>query len=389
MATVPQLQQFIRFGLESLGERNAHHDFETLSLAVARRRIASNLLPSTGPVSAGGDQGRDAESYFTHLTREVPEASAFARLASDETIVLACTVQRRGIAGKIRKDIAAICSTGTTAHRIAYFTVAPVPVKTRHDLQNEARNGFQVALDIFDSLWLAHELAEPDLFHLAETYLQVPSEFARPPDSADAHPEWYLKARSRWREQEEFTGQLGEFAQLRRALRHATFHAEARADLADWLHWARRMLQAAEPDRVRPRLHYEIAVAHLRGLGDLTPADQLVRDFFDQVLNSSDMGLLQDAQVTAELSPRGLGQTRDRHHGRRARPLDLPAQRAHRQPPERGSRGQPPGRPARPGRASGPADPAGRHARRLPAGSSRGPGGATSALSDTRGHRPS
>lgn len=297
MPTASQLQQFIRFGLETLGERNAHHDFEALSLAVARRRIASNLLPATGPVSAGGDQGRDAESYFTRLSREVPEASAFARLASDETIVLACTIQRRNVAGKIRNDIASICSTGTRVHRIAYFTVAPVPVRTRHDLQEEARTGFQVALDVFDSLWLAQELAEPDLFHLAETYLQVPSEFAPAPDSTDSHPEWYLRARSRWREQEEFTGQLGEFATLRRALRHATFHAEARADLADWLHWARRMLQVAEPDSVRPRLHYEIAVAHLRGLGDLTPADPLVRDFFDQVLNGNDMGLLQDAQV--------------------------------------------------------------------------------------------
>ncbi|MFJ8107807.1 hypothetical protein [Streptomyces sp. NPDC096132] len=297
VATASQLQQFIRFGLDTLGERNAHHDFETLSLAVARRRIASNLLPATGPVSTGGDQGRDAESYFTRLRNKAPEASAFARLASNETIVLACTIQRSNVASKIRNDIASICSTGTPVHRIAYFTVAPVPVSTRHDLQDKARTNFQVSVDIFDSLWLAQELAEPELFHLAETYLQVPSEFAPAPEPTEAHPEWYLQARARWREQKEFTGQLGEFAQLRRALRHATFNAGARADLADWLDWARRVLQVADPDRVRPRLQYEIAVAHLRGLGDLTPVDALVRDFFDQALSSSDMGLLHDAEM--------------------------------------------------------------------------------------------
>ncbi|MGW5768781.1 hypothetical protein ACWEVY_06495 [Streptomyces longwoodensis] len=295
--TVSQLQQFIRFGLDTLGERNAHHDFETLSLAVARRRIASNLLPATGPVSAGGDQGRDAESYFTRLRSEAPEASAFARLASSETIVLACTIQRRNIAQKIRSDIASICSTGTPVQRIAYFTVAPVPVSTRHTIQDQARTDFHVAVDIFDSLWLAQELAEPDLFPLAETYLQVPSEFAPPPDGTDPHPEWYLQTRTRWREQEEFTGHLGEFATLRRALRHATFQAGARADLADWLDWARGMLEVADHDTVRPRLQYEIAVAYLRGLGDLTPADSLVRDFFDRTLISSDLGLLNDAQV--------------------------------------------------------------------------------------------
>jgi hypothetical protein len=45
MATPEQLIQQVRFGLETLRERNGHHEFEALCLAVARRRIASNLLP--------------------------------------------------------------------------------------------------------------------------------------------------------------------------------------------------------------------------------------------------------------------------------------------------------------------------------------------------------
>ncbi len=67
-----QLAQQIRFGLSTLGENNAHHDFERLCHGLARRRITSNLIPATGPVSSGGDQGRDSESHWTSLPDELP-----------------------------------------------------------------------------------------------------------------------------------------------------------------------------------------------------------------------------------------------------------------------------------------------------------------------------
>jgi hypothetical protein len=34
---------------------------------VAHKRISSNILIATGPVSAGGDQQRDAESFHTRI----------------------------------------------------------------------------------------------------------------------------------------------------------------------------------------------------------------------------------------------------------------------------------------------------------------------------------
>jgi len=76
--TVPtQAEHYIRFQLEQLTARNEHHMFEMISFRIAERRLSSNLLPATGPVSAGGDQGRDAESYYTNLPRELPGAGGF------------------------------------------------------------------------------------------------------------------------------------------------------------------------------------------------------------------------------------------------------------------------------------------------------------------------
>ena len=55
-----QITQQIRFALDTLGENNGHHEFEKICFAFGRRRISLNLLPATGPVSSGGDQGRDS-----------------------------------------------------------------------------------------------------------------------------------------------------------------------------------------------------------------------------------------------------------------------------------------------------------------------------------------
>lgn len=299
MASETELVRYIRFSLDTLGERNAHHEFEHLCLGLARRRIASNLLPATGPVSAGGDQGRDAESFWTQLPDEIPTVTTFVRLASRKSVVLACTIQRSDVPAKISSDLVSICSRGEPVDRVVYFTVAAVPVGKRHDLQQVAR-GLGVGLDIWDGLGIAHELAEPDLYHLAVAHLQTPAEMApAPPDSDKELPDWYLEARARWRERVEVHGTSGELVDLRAPLRHATFSDVARADVAEWIGHAHRMLAATAPDDpVRSLLHYEIAVATLRGTGTLQPTDHLVRAFFSAALPSTrDLGLLRDCSV--------------------------------------------------------------------------------------------
>ncbi|GAB3849707.1 hypothetical protein GCM10027610_073350 [Dactylosporangium cerinum] len=57
MTSPTQRAQLIRVSLEKLGETNGHHEFERLCLGLARQRVAPNLIPATGPVGAGGDQG--------------------------------------------------------------------------------------------------------------------------------------------------------------------------------------------------------------------------------------------------------------------------------------------------------------------------------------------
>ncbi|MFD9335017.1 hypothetical protein ACFWBF_11520 [Streptomyces sp. NPDC060028] len=299
-----QLERRIRFELDTLAETNSHHEFELLCLGLARRRITSNLLPATGPVSSGGDQGRDAESHWTNIPRELPGTSVFEALASTERVVMACTIQKAEVPSKIRKDLASICGQGTAVHRVIYFTVTPIPSGKKHKLIEEAARAHGVELDIWDAAALAAHLADHDLFYLAVQYLHLSSDLAPArPETAGALPDWYIQARQRWREREEPGCTLGDLIDLKVPLRHATFHAEARADLPDWLGHARALLGASSGAPTALRTRYEIVVATLRGLEAMRPVDDLARDFFTGVTaedSLDDPGLLEDAVVLLE-----------------------------------------------------------------------------------------
>ena len=61
--SITELAKYIRFQLSELRAQNKHHEFEHLARQFARLRVCENILPATGPVGAGGDNGRDFETY--------------------------------------------------------------------------------------------------------------------------------------------------------------------------------------------------------------------------------------------------------------------------------------------------------------------------------------
>jgi hypothetical protein len=178
MATPAETAQVIRFALGGLAAQNGHHTFEHLCRHVAKRRIASNVLPATGPVSAGGDQGRDFESFRTYLVEELPFAIGFLALASRDVVVFACTIQQDKLRTKFEDDIEAICTQGMHVDQIYVFATAEVHARLRHDLQAWARDRHEVGLEIIDGFALAEWLSEPDLYWIAQQYLELPAELA-------------------------------------------------------------------------------------------------------------------------------------------------------------------------------------------------------------------
>lgn len=304
MDTPTQLATQIRFHLESLGESNAHHPLEQLCLGLTRRRIISNVLPATGPVSAGGDDGRDGESFWTVIADELPDTSLFTALATDQQVVLAVTAQRENVPSKIRGDLAKICGKGSPVDRIVYFTVTPVPVSKRHELQAHAQKDYSVALDIWDAQAISEQLASHDLFYLAVDYLHLPSSLTpeRPVEAA-VLPDWYLADRDHWRGHPICTGSAGELVELREGLRFSSLNDDARADLPDWLAAAHRLREACSDNvEILSRIEYEIVIATGFGMNTLRPVDAVLRSYFGrQATHPPDSGVLVDAMTLLRL----------------------------------------------------------------------------------------
>src|SRR5215831_2464109 len=225
-----QLRSYIRFQLAQLSARNAEHEFEHLAFQLARIRVASNLLPATGPVQAGGDQGRDFESYRTYLSTSPIRASAFAGKVSTGLITGACTLEKK-IVPKIKNDLKTIFGSGERPTHVAYFCEPNVPIAKRHALQAYCCETYGATLDIFDGDGIAELLADREIAWIAEQFLSIPSD-AWPKEPVDAH---YALLRERWIAGSRRPQNYADFLDLKRGLRTATFEEVARGDIVHWI----------------------------------------------------------------------------------------------------------------------------------------------------------
>ncbi len=283
---------FIRFQLSQLSARNAQHEFEILALEIAKLRIASNLIPATGPVQAGGDQGRDFESYRTYLASTSLRSSTFTGMASQELIVGACTLNKKAIS-KIKSDLKSIFGSGSKPTHIVYFCEIDVPVARRHNLQKLCSESYGAQLDIFDGQAIAGLLANPDTFWIAERYLSVPSELW-PEEVGDAR---YNELKTRWLNSEASPQTYADFLEIKLGLRIATFEEYARPDLSAWIARMKTFAGIAFADRLIRKANYEISVAELRGHGSLDPAADHIENFFASVSHDIAPAELMDAAV--------------------------------------------------------------------------------------------
>jgi len=291
MATPAELRTVIRFGLDQLGARNAHHEFEHLCRHLARARICSNILPSTGPVSAGGDQGRDFETFRTFLAATAPGSSIFAGLASQERIAFACTTQAQKLESKIRDDVATIVSSGLRPSHVHMFLTRDLPTAKRHVLQEWARDQHSVELDIHDGNAIAELLSDPDIFWIASKYLEIPA--AQFPDRGG--PSWYAELAERVRHGNRDCATHGQFLDLKRLIRHATVTDGLKSDVP---HWIAMLAKAPKFDaQLRRAAMYETFVASLRALGSLEGYEEEIKRYFGDVDATTSSADLRDAAV--------------------------------------------------------------------------------------------
>jgi len=301
MATVLEVRQQIRFELDQLRVRNAHHEFEHLCRDLARLRICSNILPATGPVSAGGDQGRDFETYRTYLHSTSLADSTFMSLVSERPLVFACTTQSKGISAKIKADVGIIVKGNFAVEGIYCFCTENVPVAERHALREWAKKVHGTQLEILDGQAISESLSDRELFWIAERHLHIPAEvYPRLP--LDQESGWYEKLLIAWKNRAPRLQNYSDFAEIKSAIRRATFAAEIKQDIPFWIALLEQYRTEASPVHLQRRATYEIAVASLRGLGKLSGQEGRIRDYFGPVVSLNATDDLMDASCLLDYS---------------------------------------------------------------------------------------
>ena len=299
MANPAQVAAQIKFALAQIPAENAQHQFEHICRHLTQQFICSNVLPATGPVSAGGDQGRDFETFRSYLRSELGPHGAFLGLVSEETVAFVCTTQANDVVAKVRRDIGKVCDSGHSVHEVRAFTLSRVPVGHRHALVDEVQEAHGVRLEFHDVESIAELLARSEGFWIAEHYLALPAELRpdAPPDDGDL-PDEYLERRSVWREQGVGHVTLGAFLDLKAGLRESMYREAARGDLPLWLGRMRELLAHSNlPSDIQQRARYELVFASLIGNGTMRAVDEVARAYLDESLRESEPARIEDAST--------------------------------------------------------------------------------------------
>lgn len=291
---VEQVRAEVRFALNQLRVRNGQHEFETLTRMLARATVTRNLLPATGPVAAGGDQGRDFESYTTQLPGQVQQLGRELGFPDKAMVGFTCTLQQEDLRGKIRGDVDKIMGDGAPVEFVVAYCEVDIPVARRHAIEQDVHSKHGIRLVVFDGAAITEHLTDHATFWIAETYLHVPSRVLPPPPD---RPEWYEQDLARWREDRDPIDSMGRLVDVAGCLHYACTTHEGRPDVPFWLEKLQSALDDGSPSMLRRRAAYEFIAAHVRGLGSLRPAEQHFREYLTASLESESASDLEDATL--------------------------------------------------------------------------------------------
>ena len=220
-------------------------------------------------------------------------------MVSEGTIAFVCTTQADDVLGKLREDIRKVCASGHPVHEIRAFTLSSVPVASRHRLETETQESYEIPLVLHDAESISNLLARPQGFWIAERFLSIPAQI-RPeaPATEGEISEEYIERRRTWRDKGAPNPTLGDLIDLKAGLRYATFHQIALEDLPFWLGLVRALLAYSEcPTNVLQRGRYELVVATFRGTNDLRQVDNVARAYLEESLSESEPARLLDASA--------------------------------------------------------------------------------------------
>ena len=287
VVTPTQAERLISFALSELTIENAHHEFEHLCRHLTRARICSNIVPATGPVSGGGDQGIDFETYPVSTSLA---GTAFFALATSERWIFACSLENN-TKKKVKEDLKAASTQVPKPEKVYFFTHKPIKISDKNKLRDFARTTYEIGLEMMDGKAISELLASPETVWIAERYLSLPSAFIlERPTSAERWYQYLLDL------DDAFPLTDGLFFELKDAIREVAYAPESRTDALKLFSKIRRY-RSGTVDRIRRKAIYEEFVASLRGLGDSVGYEDDLRGYLSSLTTLTDPADIEDAAV--------------------------------------------------------------------------------------------
>ncbi len=120
------LQRQIRQELTHLGARDGAIDFQRLCFDLACVTVSSNFKYPTGPVGAGGDQGRDFETFWSAEAQVLPDGVELG-IKRGHKVVGLCTLQKDNLPSKICADAQRACEGHERVDRLLAYTERDIP----------------------------------------------------------------------------------------------------------------------------------------------------------------------------------------------------------------------------------------------------------------------
>lgn len=277
MASIDQVIQQIRFALENLSDRNGQHEFEHLCRHFARHRICFNILPATGPVGGGGDQGRDFETFRSFIYSLGNDK--FAALAEQKKLAFACSLQK-DVVKKIRADVKTIMGGSRKPDIIYFFSSRSLAVAARHKVQSWAQKTHRVELDIIDAEALAEQLSDAEVFWIAARYLNVPLEIFPPLPDADDE---YKAKKDAWTRPLNAPSRYSDFVELKRCARYSLNNSPQ--DIPFWSSLIAQFEKSQVGESVWTQAAYELIVLTVRQTRSLRGQEDRIRQYFAEAKN--------------------------------------------------------------------------------------------------------
>ena len=282
MSDLAQVTEHIRYGIDRLSSQNGHHEFEHLCRQFARLRISPFTIPATGPVSSGGDQGRDFETFLSFLSETVTSEGCNWLAAQHEgkKLAFACTLQRAKITSKVQRDVEAIAPAFPQVGVIYYFLGIDFPVSKRHYLQDWAKKEHGIDLEILDAGALSEQLSARDLFWIAQRYLRTPSEIY--PPFVDQEDDPYVGKIKIWKgEGAHYDISYARFNELKELARYSL--SEYSEDTVFWLSVLDEVYSSHSSNLIRYLASYEYLAIYMRLTRSFIGLEDRVVDFIGDV----------------------------------------------------------------------------------------------------------